>query len=233
MKRIFFALGLALIIGAVALASMQAGRVAYRQGADSLPSGQQVDPTDTPLETTAHISRHYARESHAILMSDLIVHGVVTDVSTSCWNNPSCTYSNPTEDWVSGTLNSSYMPMRYFTVTFAISDTWYDDIGVSSPITITSLGDSPEDPTPTRQPHEVVFTQNEMTDWNLGDEMVLMLKDEPWVTGAMTVSSLSAPWAWQYHVSVTGTLSNPASGVVTRSTTITDLQVHVDNLLDP
>lgn len=212
----------------LALAALYVGRAGPRSGRAG--AGPTQSPPDQPLPSSMHINHHIAREAHAIQMADLIVHGTVSEIGTSCFDQPRCELLGPVSDVSQALLARSHFPQRFFTVTFQVSETWRDRIGVGSILTITARGDSPVDPPLARQPYELVAQDSMRVLWRTGEEMVLLLEEWPLSYGDVEHLTLDAPWSWQYHVGEMGALRSAASGTVTRSVTITDLRRHVASL---
>lgn len=225
--RIALAIAVTVVVVLVALAIVLAGRASRSAGEQA--SAPTPVPTDAALPTTLHRSYVLTREEHLIQMADVLAHGVVRDISRSCFDIPDCRYTGAEDVPLDEIRASSHFPWRMYTVTFQVSETLLGELDAPSPLTLYFDGDSPVDPPPTRLPYEVVEANPRVMDWQLGQALVLAVYEASWHDHAagLTRTVHSAVPGWSYYVAEDGSLSSPVSEHITRSATLADLRRHI------
>jgi len=179
-------------------------------------------------------SVYTAPEEGEIEAAEVVARGTVSAVSTSCWNTSDCTFRAPEEEWslLQDELLSQFEPRKYYSVTFDVSEFWYNLLGSTSPLTITLIGASPVDPAPTAlptgEPGYVVEDEMVQENWAVGTEMVLLLHMSELKIDDSSVPILYAPYGSQYYVHEDNSLTNNMSDEMPRSKDIDELYNKVD-----
>lgn len=193
-----------------------------------MQTSQQSEP-DLLGPTTQSRDLLLLPEPIIISRSLTIALGTVTDISTSCWNAPDCTYVEPYEVWDDEDdelLLRDFFPVRYFTITISVDEFLRNELELTSPIHITEFGRSPEDdPSLPYEPGELVYDPSLRADWSIGADVVVMVEEDVLDYGEDDdeISILTAPMSRQYFIDSGGGLTNGVSAYIERSETLEDL----------
>ncbi len=203
------------LVGAWLLKGLQVSRsgLANRPGT-RVANGSAAPSSDIVIYSSSGFQA-LDPEENLIWRAEYIAHGTVTSVSTSCWNNESCSYAEPNIEFV-GEEEDSFLPFQYYTATISIDDEWYDTLGLGSTVVLTRTGPSPYD--------SVLLS--DIADPIPDDEEVVIMavrKDVTFLEGDQTFDWLTGLYRVNADDSLTTTVYQPSttlSGLAARVGTV-------------